>query len=158
VFVHANSPTNAVVCAQHFPNARRTQVAIVDAGIGFRASFSGSPTLGGMELSDRQAISLGLAPYVTSKPYATGSYPTGYGRLGVGLFIVSEVLAAAGGRVLVCSGESLYRRKGNSQCWKPVNGWKGAILGFEVPDEPLVTIDQALRKARELARQLRDLK
>lgn len=155
VFVHANSPTNAIVCAQHFPRALRTQVGIVDAGIGFRASFGGSPTLGEMVLSDREAISLGLSPYVTSKPYAPDPYSSGYGRLGVGLFMVSEVLAAIGGRVLVCSGEALYRRKGSVQKWQTVNGWPGAILGFEVPDEPLVSHDEALREARRLARELR---
>ncbi len=90
VFVHANSPTNATICAQHFPNARRTQVGIVDTGVGFRASFASSPPYRGMNLTDRDAIALGLAPYVTSKPRTAEMYDSGYGRLGVGLFIVSK--------------------------------------------------------------------
>lgn len=154
VFVHANSPTNATVCAQHFPNAGRTQVGIVDTGVGFKTSFEESETLGTMELSDREAITLGLAPYVTSKPYApTMPYSPGYGRLGVGLFIVSEVLAAIGGQVLVCSGNAVYRRSGSGQKWKHVRPWQGAILGFDVPDEPLVSYEEALRRARRMARE-----
>jgi len=154
VFVHANSPTNATVCAQHFPNARRTQVGIVDTGVGFRTSFAESETLGTMDLSDRDAITLGLAPYVTSKPYApTMPYSPGYGRLGVGLFIVSEVLAAVGGQVLVCSGDTVFRRGGSRKRWERVRPWQGAILGFDVPDEPLVSYDEALREARRMARE-----
>ncbi len=147
VFVHANSPTNATICAQHFPNARRTQVGIVDTGIGFRASFAASPTYGPMNLTDRESITLGLAPYVTSKPPAVEMYGSGYGRLGVGLFIVANVLEQVGGRIQIASGDALFHRGQ----WFDVRPWQGAIIGFEVPDEPLVSYQDALRVARERA-------
>ena len=147
VFVHANSPTNATICAQHFPNARRTQVGIVDTGIGFRASFASSPVYSEMALSDREAMMLGLAPYVTSKPLATDMYDSGYGRLGVGLFIVSAVLDQVGGRIQIASQTALFQQKR----WSTVRPWQGAIIGFEVPDEPLVSYEEALRVARQRA-------
>jgi anti-sigma regulatory factor (Ser/Thr protein kinase) len=147
VFVHANSPTNATICAQHFPNARRTQVGIVDTGVGFRESFAASPTYQSMNLTDREAITLGLQPYVTSKPYSTGMYESGYGRLGVGLFIVTHVLKEIGGRIQIASGNTLFHR----DRWFTVRPWQGSIIGFEVPDVPRVSYGDALRVARERA-------
>ena len=51
-----------------FPNARRTQVAIVDSGMGFRQTFVNSPAYPRLEISDREALMLGMAPFITSKP------------------------------------------------------------------------------------------
>lgn len=147
VFVHANSLTNATICAQHFPNARLTQVGIVDTGVGFHESFASSPLYGDMALTDRDAIALGLAPYVTSKPQTPGIYDSGYGRLGVGLFIVSTVLDRVGGRIQIASGEALFHQKR----WFSVRPWRGAIVGFEVPDVPRVSYEEAMRFARQRA-------
>jgi hypothetical protein len=159
VFVHAASPCDAIVCAQHFPNARRTQVAIVDAGIGFRRSFEESGVFGARTLSDKEAILLGCAPYVTSKPtnvrdrvYTSGH---GYGRLGIGLFIVSETLAQVGGRLLLASGGASLNRRGARVKWATVRPWQGAIVGFEVPDDPWVSYQEALRNARRMAQEQR---
>jgi hypothetical protein len=157
VFVHARSPTNAIVCAQHFPNAEKTQVGIVDTGLGFRGSFNASPKYAGYALSHRDAVTLGLAPYVTSKPYESyGPYASGYGRLGVGLFIVSYVLARIGGQFLLSSGDALHRRTPRGERWQPTTPWAGAIIGFEVPDHPLVPYEKAIDEARSLARQEAD--
>lgn len=151
VFVHASSPTNATVCAQHFPNALRTQVGIVDTGVGFLESFKACERFARLSLSDRDAITLGLAPFVTSKPdTSTAVYGSGYGRLGVGLFIVSSVLEQVGGRVLVASGDALFHRRK----WFRVRTWQGAIVGFEVPDVPLVSYEEALRVARARATEI----
>lgn len=148
VFVHANSPTNATICAQHFPNACLTQVGIVDTGIGFRASFAASPVYKAMNLTDRDSITLGLAPYITSKPYVGGMYESsGYGRLGVGLFIVANVLKEIGGRIQITSGNALF----HLEKWRTVRPWQGAIIGFEVPDQPRVSYQDALRAARDRA-------
>jgi hypothetical protein len=147
VFVHASSPTNATICAQHFPNAQRTQVGIVDTGMGFRASFAASPLYQEMALTDRDAITLGLAPYVTSKPPTSEMYDSGYGRLGVGLFIVSSVLKQIGGRIQIASRSSLLHR----ERWATTRPWQGAIVGFEVPDVPLVSYEEAMRVARQEA-------
>ncbi len=152
VFVHANSPVNAVVCAQHFPNARRSQVAIVDTGIGFRGSFEEEESFRALSLTDREAIVLGLRPYITSKPSRQGPYESGYGRLGVGLFIVSDVLSQVGGRILVVSGQAAHDRSRIRTRFRSVRAWRGTIVGFEVPDEPAVSYDQALREARKRAR------
>ena len=145
VFVHANSLTNATICAQHFPNAGRTQVGIVDTGVGFRTSFASSPLYRRMKLTDRDAITLGLAPYVTSKPPTVEMYDSGYGRLGVGLFIVSCVLNQVGGRIQIASKTALFHRGR----WIPIRPWQGSIVGFEVPDVPLVSYEEAMRVARQ---------
>lgn len=153
VFVHSRSPVNAVVCAQHFPNARRSQVAIVDTGVGFQSSFAESSAFSGLAISDRDALALGLLPFVTSKPRTGNPYEDSYGRLGVGLFIVSEVLDRIGGRfLLVSGGVSADRTRGRTR-WRTVKPWKGAIVGFEVPDEPLVPYEKAIHEARKMARE-----
>ncbi|HYV68096.1 MAG TPA: ATP-binding protein, partial [Myxococcales bacterium] len=147
----------AMVCAQHFPNAKRTQVAIVDTGVGFRTSFEASPAYPGLKLSDREALKLGLAPYVTSKPNLAGEpYASPYGRLGVGLFIVSEILRRVGGKLLVGSGQAILARTPAQQRWYDVNRWHGAIVGFEVPDSPLVSYRDATAEARRLAKERKD--
>jgi hypothetical protein len=153
VFVHARSPVNAVICAQHFPNAGRSQVGIVDTGIGFLGSFRENDLFRQAE-THRDAITLGLAPFVTSKPPTGMPYETGYGRLGVGLFIVGEVLSIVGGRLQVVSGDAAVTLGGGRQRWRSVRPWKGAIVGFEVPDHPLVGYDEALRIARARAQEL----
>ena len=152
VFVHARSGVHAVICAQHFPNACRSQVAIVDTGIGLRQSFVESPAFSGISLDDRQALELALMPYVTSKPQTMVPYENSYGRLGVGLFIVSEVLDRVGGRLLLISGRSAVDRRKSRKYWRSVKAWKGTIVGFEVPDEPSVSYEDALREARRMAR------
>jgi hypothetical protein len=101
----------------------------------------------GMNLTDREAITLGLAPYVTSKPAVANSYDSGYGRLGVGLFIVSNVLEQVGGRIQIASKTALFHRGR----WETVRPWQGAIVGFEVPDVPLVSYEEAMRVARRKA-------
>jgi hypothetical protein len=154
VFVHSRSAVQAVICAQHFPDARRSQVGIVDTGIGFRQSFVESPGYAGTELRDRDVLMLGLAPFVSSKPPATVPYGQSYGRLGVGLFIVSDILARVGGRMLLASGASAVDQRSGRTYWRNVNPWKGTIVGFEVPDEPDVPYDEAARAGRERAREL----
>lgn len=153
VFVHARSPVNAIVCAQHFPNAQKSQVAIVDTGIGFRASFAESPALEGETIEDRDALELGLLPFVTSKPQTGTPYENTYGRLGVGLFIVSDILDRVGGRMLLVSGSAGVDRRGGRMRWHRVKPWKGTIVGFELPDEPLVPHEVAISEARRLARE-----
>ncbi len=154
VFVHSRSPVHAVICAQHFPNAHRSQVGIVDTGIGFRQSFTENPAYARLKLSDRDVLVLGRAPFVTSKPLTSTPYAQRYGRLGVGLFIVSDVLARVGGRILLVSGASAVDQRSGRAHWRDVKPWQGTIVGFEVPDEPIVSYDDAIRAARERAREL----
>jgi hypothetical protein len=154
VFVHSQSRVNAVVCAQHFPNAKRSQVAIVDTGIGFLGSFSETALFEQLRLDERAALRLGLAPFVTSKPPTGVPYESGYARLGVGLYIVSELLDLIGGRILVVSGRAAVDRRKGRHIWSNVPSWRGTIVGFEMPDEPGVSYEVALRRARESARRL----
>jgi anti-sigma regulatory factor (Ser/Thr protein kinase) len=154
VFVHARSPVNAVICAQHFPNARRTQIGIVDTGMGFLGSFQETELFREATRGSRDAITLGLAPFITSKPRTHDPYETAYGRLGVGLFIVAEILDSVGGQLLLVSGDTMARRAAGKVRWRAVKPWQGSILGFEVPDEPRVSYEQALRSAREKAREI----
>jgi anti-sigma regulatory factor (Ser/Thr protein kinase) len=149
VFVHAQSPIHAVVCAQRFPNAGRTQVGIVDAGVGFFETFKDLYPV----RTDRDALVLGLEPYITSKPHSSTIYSSGFDRLGVGLFIVAEVLAAVGGQLMVVSGTSMHR-VGVQRRWRRVSPWQGAIVAFEVPDAPTQAYAKATARARARALEL----
>jgi hypothetical protein len=144
--------TPAIICAQHFPNAKRTQVAIVDSGVAFRKSFEDSPAYQSFGLSDREALKLGVAPYVTSKPiFSSEPYASPYGRLG--LFIVSEILFRVGGKLLLTSGEATLHRTPAGRRWRVVRAWQGAVVGFEVPDTPLMSYREATAEARRLAKE-----
>jgi anti-sigma regulatory factor (Ser/Thr protein kinase) len=153
VFVHSRSPVNAVVCAQHFPNACRSQVAIVDRGIGFRASFSENPDFTAHRLKDVDALRLGMAPFVTSKPSSSNPYQSGYGRLGVGLYIVASILKQVGGRLTVVSGRAAVVSRKRGVVWSEMPEWQGTIVGFEIPDALNVSYDAAASEARREARE-----
>ena len=112
VFLHADTPHPAAVCAQHYPNAGRIDLAICDVGRGLRASLAATHPV----YSDGHAIDLAVERGVS------GSDEPGRGN---GLAGTLEIARHNRAAATVWSGSALYIFRG------------GADKGFEeIPRVP----------------------
>lgn len=129
VFHHAQSPINAIVCAQAHPKQRSIELAIVDCGRGFRRSLDDNPQYRGRYATSSDAISLALEPSVTRNPeYNSGE----------GLYFTSELVKHNRGDMVICSEDGLYRiRKGveeiEQMCYTgSIVTWPGTIAAIRL--------------------------
>ncbi len=95
VVAHSQSPFGGFTCAQAYRARSAMQFAVCDGGIGIRSSLS----LARSVTSDAEAIRLALRKGVTSKES---------GHAGEGLFVISRMVEANGGVLVVHSGEARY--------------------------------------------------
>ncbi|MFH1905955.1 MAG: hypothetical protein ABIL11_01005 [Chloroflexota bacterium] len=104
VIEHSQSDTVAF-CAQYMPSTKRPEIAILDTGIGIRASLSNNPHL--KLKDDHDALNLALMPGISGKMYK-GKKRDPYDpwqNSGYGLYAVSR-LCGFGGKFLICSGDT----------------------------------------------------
>lgn len=132
-FAHAAAAPNCtgITCAQSWPRGNLAQIAIVDPGIGIRASLSANQALQDRLLSEN-ACELATELHITSKP--------GAGHSGYGLTVGKELFSQNGGNFILISGTEAYRRHGEREIRTtlPVNGWQGTIVVLEWRiDQPL---------------------
>jgi len=90
---HANAPAG-FAAAQGWRKNREFEIAIVDLGIGIRASLTANASYAHIA-TDEAAIAAALRPQVTSTPDRNA---------GIGLFITKHLLKANGGSLFVRSG------------------------------------------------------
>jgi hypothetical protein len=120
-----------MTCAQSWPRGSLVQIAVVDAGIGVRASLSDNERLL-TRLQQENACELATELNVTGKPNA--------GHSGYGLTVAKELMAQNGGNFLLISGSEAYRRYGNRDIRLELQGlnWQGTIVVLEWrTDRPL---------------------
>jgi anti-sigma regulatory factor (Ser/Thr protein kinase) len=94
VFYHAESPIDALVCAQAYKKKRRTELVIADTGRGIRAALSEVSEYRERVADDCDAIKLALEKNVTN---------TGDVKRGIGLWVASEVIRRNEGELLILS-------------------------------------------------------
>ncbi|HTA33715.1 MAG TPA: ATP-binding protein [Solirubrobacteraceae bacterium] len=94
VFYHAQSPIEALVCAQAYKKKKRTELVIADTGRGIRAALSEVPEYQERIADDCEAIKLALEKNVTT---------TGDVKRGIGLWVASEVIRLNEGALLILS-------------------------------------------------------
>jgi len=131
VFHHAQSPTQAVICAQSYPRLRRVELAVVDSGRGIPASLSQNPELAGQFATAAEAVELAVRPRVTGRPdYNTGD----------GLFFTLEFIKANGGDARVHSQDgALWVRQGQVSV-QTTPFWPGTWVGLRFhTDRPVDT-------------------
>jgi hypothetical protein len=93
------------LCGQYMPSKQRAEIAILDSGIGIRASLSSNPHL--VINNDHDALILALTPGISGKMYK-GKPRDPYDvwqNSGFGLYAVSR-LCGFGGKFFICSGNS----------------------------------------------------
>jgi hypothetical protein len=130
VFNHAESPTPAVVYAQHYPKEHRLRVAIADQGRGLRASLSERFQL----FSDGDAVDKALERGVTRNP------DVGQGNGMAGTLAISE---ANGGTMRVATGNVQFEKKAGAK-------HRFHMCGVEVPG---TTVELSLDTRKPVALQ-----
>lgn len=96
VFYHAESPIDALVCAQAYKKKQRAELVIADTGRGIRAALAQDPKYREQATTDCAAIRLALEKNVTT---------TDDVKRGIGLWVASEVIRLNGGELLILSHE-----------------------------------------------------
>ena len=96
VFIHAQSSTPGVVCAQLYPTKKRLDIAVCDSGVGIKETLSQSQDL----KSHSEALEKALQRGVT-RDVAVGQ--------GNGMAGSMTILKKNGGKLLVWSGDALFR-------------------------------------------------
>jgi anti-sigma regulatory factor (Ser/Thr protein kinase) len=122
VELHASAATPGIFCARLDPGPNRLEVAVVDQGIGIRASLGSAIPAG----SDGEAIAKALQRGVTRDP------SVGQGN---GLAGTKEIILQNGGDLMLWSGVAMFRiGDGQDKGYIPVSGsaGTGVVLSFHL--------------------------
>lgn len=127
-FDHSNSNRDVYCFGQHYPNLNKTQVAVLDLGIGIPGALE-------KKFPDRGDDSKYIL-YAT-EPYITGVIPGPYGNttrnIGWGLFYTKRFIEQSNGKLVIISRNG-YASFGNTNTGNGVlpEKWPGTLLAFEV--------------------------
>lgn len=93
------------ICAQYWPTKNRAEVAIVDRGIGLKASLSNNPHIDAS--TDKNAINYALMPAVSGKAFkgARQAKRGPWTNSGFGLYMTSRI-CRNGGNFFIASGDT----------------------------------------------------
>ena len=131
VFYHAESPIDALVCAQAYKKKKRTELVIADTGRGIRAALSEVPEYRERTTDDCEAIKLALEKNVTT---------TGDIKRGIGLWVASEVIRRNEGELLILSRDGGLRVDGDGAHDVTDHFWPGTLVVIEFrTDRPINT-------------------
>ena len=122
VELHASAATPGIFCARLYPGPNRLEVAVVDQGIGIRASLGSAIPAG----SDGEAIAKALQRGVTRDP------SVGQGN---GLAGTKEIILQNGGDLMLWSGVAMFRIiDGQDKGYVQVSGsaGTGVVLNFHL--------------------------
>ena len=94
------------VCAQHWPQYKLVEIAILDEGIGIMRSLKSNRHFARSIKTDHDALKLSLLPGVT-EAYKRRDLDDGiWANSGYGLYIAKEICARLGGIFMIASGDS----------------------------------------------------
>lgn len=104
VIEHSEAPKFGI-CAQYWPTRNRVEVAILDRGIGLRASLQGNPHLDASD--DKRAVNYALMPAVSGKAFkgARQKQRGPWANSGFGLYMTSRI-CRNGGNFFIASGNT----------------------------------------------------
>jgi len=92
------------ICAQHWPSKRRVEVAILDRGMGLRASLSRNPHIDTSD--DKKAVNYALMPAVSGKAFKGARQRKGnWVNSGFGLYLTNRI-CRNGGNFFIASGDT----------------------------------------------------
>lgn len=147
---HSQSPDFGY-CAQYWSKSDEVEIALIDRGIGLRASLAQNPYLQPHLQADRDALKLALMPGISGKVYPgkKSDDDDPWENSGFGLYM-NYRLCNEGGSFFIASGQTgLYREKEEDNryldCVLP-----GVALCLRMKVNRLTKLDQLLRQfARE---------
>jgi hypothetical protein len=142
VVEHSEGPT-LQYCAQYWPTKDRVDLAILDCGIGVRASLQRNP---GLEMtSDADALNLSLMPGISGKAFRrkAGRSDDVWRNSGFGLYMTSR-LCGNGGAFFICSGSAGLHLSNGAKKTLPLSH-KGTALCLTLHTRKLTALSQALQ-------------
>ncbi len=141
VIQHSGSAIGGVAIAQHFPERKALQVAIVDVGQGLKSALHNRyPEL----RNDMDALRLGVLPH-SSGAAPAGPYGDSLRNAGLGLFTCKEIAWRAGGSFWLASGRALLGVRGDldsvwqsepttpAKVYRTIEPWLGAAVVVDFP-------------------------
>ncbi len=132
VFYHAESPIEALVCAQAYKKKKVAELVIADTGRGIRAALSKVPEYRDQVTDDCTAIRLALEKNVTA---------TGDVKRGIGLWVASEVIRRNEGELLILSQDGGLLVDGDGEHDVTEHFWPGTLVVVEFrTDRPINTM------------------
>lgn len=135
-------------CAQYWPTKQKVEIAIVDTGIGLRASLQGNPHL--RIHTDDDALKFALFPGVSGKAYQgmQSRSEAPWQNSGYGLYM-NYRLCNEGGDFFVCSGKKgLYRTVDASDNEYVSTHFQGTILRLRMRTGQLSNYHELLKRYR----------
>ncbi|GLI54469.1 hypothetical protein [Thermodesulfovibrio yellowstonii] len=130
---HSESKTDIVVFAQHYSKYRKTQVVIVDCGIGFKATISRRYKVE----NDANALERAIEKGVTgAQEY---SYQSSIRNVGIGLYALRKMIEKLNGNLVLISYNGFLQISSNSLFCKNYTQklWNGSIVAFEFDTEEI---------------------
>lgn len=143
VVEHSESAT-LQYCAQYWPTKHLVEIAILDAGIGIRASLSKNPYF--TAETDHDALNLSLVPGVSGKAYEgkTGNPYDVWENSGFGLYLTSR-LCGNGGSFFICSGDAGILLNKNGKHYLNTT-FLGTAIRLKLRTNRAQTLKQSLRR------------
>jgi len=131
---HAGDTAVRLVAAQRFPQQRRVQLAVADAGVGILQSLQRNAAL--RPTSSREALEMAVQPGVSGA--ATLPTMSDFERnRGFGRFLLTESAAQTLGQLVLAAGDALFVQDGNHRRIFPIHPWQGTFLALELLEDHL---------------------
>lgn len=134
-------------CAQYWPSKKKIEIAVLDSGMGIRASLSNNPHL--KLQSDRDAVHVALMPAISGKMFKGVKKRSNdvWQNSGFGLYMTNRI-ARNGGSFFLCSGKSGLLLDGRTKKDVPTN-FSGTALRMVIHTERIDDLASSLKKYRD---------
>ena len=137
------------LCAQYWPSKHKVEVAIIDRGVGLRATLTKNPHLG-IE-SDKHAVNYALMPAVSGKAFK-GSRVKQRGHWansGFGLYMTSRI-CRNGGSFFIASGDTgmMLTKAAEGKSYFPC-AYEGTAVRLVIKTDQISSLADSLKKYRE---------
>jgi anti-sigma regulatory factor (Ser/Thr protein kinase) len=136
---HSSAGAGGVCIAQRLRSRHEFEVAIVDCGIGVRASLTGNPAYSGVD-TDAEAIATAIRPGVTGLPIS--------GR-GLGLHVTRQLLAANHGTLTIRSGDATVEAGSRTVITTDGRKLPGTLVVLRAPTNRQLHLPDALALSSE---------
>jgi hypothetical protein len=135
------------ICAQHWPSRRRVEVAILDRGMGLRASLSRNPHIDTSD--DKKAINYALMPAVSGKAFKGSRQRKGnWANSGFGLYLTNRI-CRNGGNFFIASGDiGMQLNRGEGKRYFPC-ALDGTAVRLTMDTSRIAALRDALARYRE---------
>ncbi|WP_028845459.1 ATP-binding protein [Thermodesulfovibrio thiophilus] len=124
---HSDSTVDIVACAQYYPYKRKTQVSIVDCGVGFKATLSRKHN---DIFNERDALKKAIQKGITGSIQYV--YQNAIKNIGIGLYALSQMVKKLNGYLSIVSKDGCLILENNQiRTTELPCKWDGSIVAFE---------------------------